>query len=181
MPTAVDVHQHLWPEPLLRALSERREPPMLVRHGDGWSLRLAGEPEAPLDLADHDPDLRAELAGADGIDRVLVAPSTPLGIEALPAAEAEPLLEAYHEGVRALPEPFGAWASVAVGAPDAGTVSRLLDEGFVGACVAAGALADQAGYERLGPVLETLERRAAPVFVHPGPVTAPPGAPPWWA
>jgi predicted TIM-barrel fold metal-dependent hydrolase len=182
MPTSVDIHQHLWPEPLLRALSQRRDPPMQIRHGDGWSLRLAGEPDAPLDLADHDPGLRAALAESDGVDRVLVAPSIPLGIEALPAAEAEPLLEAYHEGVAALPEPFGAWAAVGLDSPDPATVSRLLDEGFAGACVSAGALADQAGYERLGPVLETLERRGAPMLVHPGLVAAPapPGAPPWW-
>src|SRR4051794_17180006 len=118
---------------------------MLIRRSDGWSLRLAGEPDAPLDLADHDPDLRAALAEADGLDRVLVAPSIPLGIEALPAAEAEPLLDLYHVGVAALPEPFGAWAAVGLDAPDPATVARLLDEGFAGACVSAGALADQAG------------------------------------
>ena len=52
----IDIHQHLWPEPLLSALSLRREPPMLVRRGAGWALALRGEPEAPVDLADHDPD-----------------------------------------------------------------------------------------------------------------------------
>jgi predicted TIM-barrel fold metal-dependent hydrolase len=47
--------------------------------------------------------------------------------------------------------------------------------------VAAGALADQAGFERLGAVLETLERRDAPLLVHPGPASAAePGRPPWW-
>ena len=29
----IDIHQHLWPEPLLRALAQRREPPMLLRTG----------------------------------------------------------------------------------------------------------------------------------------------------
>ena len=67
-----------------------------MRHRDGWALRVRGEPETLFDLSDHDPDRRAELVGADGLDRALVAPSTPLGIEALPAAEAEPLLAAYH-------------------------------------------------------------------------------------
>ena len=156
---------------------------MIVRGARGWSLRLLGEPESPLDLADHDPDRRAALMGADGLERVLVAPSTPLGIEALPAGEAEPLLAAYHEGVAALPEPFGAWAAVGLDAPDPATLSGLLDQGFAGACVAAEALDGPAGYERLGPVLETLERRDAPLLVHPGPVpaAAPAGAPRWWA
>jgi hypothetical protein len=178
----VDIHQHLWPEPLLRALAQRREPPMIVHGARGWILRLLGEPESPLDFADHDPDRRAALVGADGLERVLVAPSIPLGIEALPAGEAEPLLAAYHEGIAALPEPFGAWAAVGLDAPDPTTLSTLLDQGFAGACVAAEALDGPAGYEHLGPVLETLERRDAPLLVHPGPVpvAAPAGAPRWW-
>ena len=127
----IDIHQHLWPEPLLSALSLRHEPPMLVRRGAGWALRLVGEPEGPVDLADHDPDARAALVRADGLDRALVVPSTPLGIEALPAGEAEPLLAAYHEGVRALPDEFGAWAAVGLAAPDPVELARLLDAGFV--------------------------------------------------
>ena len=58
-------------------------------------------------------------------------------------------------------------------------IERLLDEGFAGACVPAGALGGPEGFERLGPVLETLERRDAPVLIHPGPAQAsalrPPG------
>jgi predicted TIM-barrel fold metal-dependent hydrolase len=180
---AIDIHQHLWPEPLLSALSQRREPPMLVRRGAGWAVRMGGEPEGPVDLADHDPDARAALVRADGLDRALVVPSTPLGIEALPAGEAETLLAAYHEGVRALPDEFGAWAAVALAEPDPVELARLLDAGFVGACVAAEALAGPDGLERLGRVLETLERRGAPLLVHPGPATATAtaGLPDWWA
>jgi 6-methylsalicylate decarboxylase len=180
---AIDVHQHLWPEPLLQGLSMRREPPMLVRRGDGWTLRLHGESEAPVDLADHAPEPRSALVRADGLDRALVAPSVPLGIEALPAVEAEPLLEAYHEGVQALPDEFGAWAAVGLAEPDPVALAHLLDDGFVGACVSAGALGGPEGFDRLGPLLETLERRGAPLFVHPGP--APPAdgerTPSWWA
>jgi predicted TIM-barrel fold metal-dependent hydrolase len=177
----VDIHQHLWPEPLLRALSRRREPPSLVRRGSGWALRVHGEPEAPVELADHDPDRRAALVDADGLDRALVAPSSPLGIEALPAAEAEPLIAAYHDGVAALPARFGAWAAVGLAGPDPAALSRLLARGFAGACVPAGALSGPAGYDRLGPVLETLERLDAPLLVHPGPAAAgPPVAPRWW-
>lgn len=180
-PARVDIHQHLWPEPLLRALSQRREPPSLVRHRDGWMLRVRGEPDAPLDLADHDPDRRAALVDADGLDRALVAPSTPLGIEALSPAEAEPLLAAYHDGVAELPARFGAWAAVGPSDSDPAAVSRLLDRAFAGACVSADALGDPAGFERLGAVLETLERRDAPLLVHPGPASAAVyGRPRWW-
>jgi predicted TIM-barrel fold metal-dependent hydrolase len=182
MQQAIDIHQHLWPEPLLSRLARRRRPPMLVRRAAGWTLRLAGEPEAPVRLADHDPDRRAALLAVDGLDRALVAPSVPLGIEALPPAEAEPLLEAYHEGVAALPSRFGAWAAVCLDVPDPSELARRLDAGLVGACVAACAVADREGLERLGPVLETLERRGAPLLVHPGPrlADAAPGVPGWW-
>ena len=152
-----------------------------MRHSDGWVLRVRGEPETPLDLSDHDPDRRAELVGADGLDRALVAPSTPLGIEALPAAESEPLLAAYHDGVAELTARFGAWAAISLSDPDPAVLSGLLDQGFAGACVPADALGDQAGFARLGAVLETLERRDAPLLVHPGPPSAAmPGRPPWW-
>ena len=181
MDLRVDIHQHLWPEPLLRALSRRPEPPCLVRRGPGWALRLHGVPEAALDLADHDPGRREALVSADGLDRALVAPSAPLGIESLPAAEAEPLLAAYHDGVAELGARFGAWAAVGLDDPDPAGLAGLLARGFAGACVPAGALAGPAGYDRLGPVLETLERLDAPLLIHPGPAgTAPPDAPAWW-
>ena len=171
MPPAIDIHQHLWPEPLLRELSRRRDPPRLMRRAAGWVLRLHGEPDAPVDLADHDPERRAALVAADGLDRALVAPSLPLGTEA-------PLLDAYHDGVTELPAAFGAWAAIAE--PDPAQLESLLDRGFAGACVAAGALSGPAGFDRLGPVLETLERRGAPLLVHPGPAKAGPDRPVWW-
>jgi hypothetical protein len=177
---AIDIHQHLWPEPLLRELSRRRDLPRLERRATGWVLRLRGEPEAPVDLADHDPDRRAALLHGDDLERALVAPSVPLGIEALPPGEAEPLLEAYHDGVAALPSAFGAWAAVGLADPDPAALARLLDRGFAGACVAAGALAGPVGFERLGSVLETLERRGAPLLIHPGPAAAAGRMPAWW-
>jgi hypothetical protein len=179
---AIDIHQHLWPEPLLRALSLRREPPRLLRRRGDWTLRLAGEPETRVDFDAHEPGARAALVRADGLDRALVAPSVPLGVETLPAAEAEPLLEAYHDGVSALPEEFGAWAAVGLAEPDPLALAHLLDTGFAGACVAAEALGGPEGFDRLGPVLEVLERRGAALLVHPGPVTARPAErmPSWW-
>ena len=152
-----------------------------MRRREGWTLRIEGEPDTPLNLADHDPATRAELVGADGLDRALVALSPPLGIEALPAAQAEPLLAAYHDGVTELPAPFGAWAAVGLDDPDPAALSRHLDRGFAGACVPAGALHSPEGFERLGATLETLERHDAPLLVHPGP--APPhhtSRPAWW-
>ena len=82
-----DIHQHLWPDELLSSLARRTVHPRL-RHG---RLELAGEPPQPFDPRDHDPATRT------GFDRILIAPSCPLGIEWLP--EAEELLEAFHAGV----------------------------------------------------------------------------------
>lgn len=187
-PTGVlDIHQHLWPQELLSTLAGRRSLPRLRRVADGWVIQLAGEPDAPVDFADHDPERRALLARAEGFDGVIIAPSAPIGIEALPPGEAVPLLRAYHDGVRALPSPFRGWAAASLQAPDADELGDLLDEGFVGLCVPAAALADRRGLERLSGLLETLERHDAPLFVHPGPAPwHPAGAvdrrlPSWWS
>src|SRR3954470_19979608 len=183
---ATDVHQHLWPEPLLAALARRRRPPRLVRQSGGWTLRMHGERDAPFEPADHDPARRLQLLDAHGVERALVAPSTPLGIEALDPDDAGPLLEAYHDGVAELPSRLGAWAAVGLVAPDAAELAGLLDRGFVGACVAADAVSDPEGYAALASVLAVLEQRGAPLFVHPGPSPAtlggarPDGLPAWW-
>src|SRR4051794_28072468 len=141
MPMRFDIHQHLWPEPLIAALAARSEAPRMARGGAGWILRLPGDPDAPVDLAAHDPERRGALVAEDGLDRALVALSSPLGLEALAPGEAEPLLAAYHEGAAALPDTFGAWAAVALRAPDPAEMARRLDGGFVGACVPADAVA----------------------------------------
>ena len=180
MPTT-DVHQHLWPEPLLRLLSARSDAPRLRRAGDGWELELSGEAPQRFDARAHDPVARGALAARDGLDRVFVAPSSPLGIESLPAAQAEPLLDAFHDGVRELGGPFVPWASIPLAAPDPAVVHVRLDAGAAGLCLPASALAGEAQLDRAGPVLERLAARNAPLLVHPGAAAA--GAastPAWW-
>ncbi|WP_067489572.1 amidohydrolase family protein [Actinomadura hibisca] len=175
--TVADVHQHLWGAPLLAALRARRTPPYL----DGWTLHLDGEPPYEVDPAAHDTARRADLARADGLDLALVSLSTPLGIEWLPPGEARPLLDAYHEGAATLPEPFGAWAAANLGEIDAAATAKALDAGFVGLQLPATALADPAGFERCAPLLDLLEERSLPLFVHPGPAPAAGDVPAWWA
>jgi hypothetical protein len=174
---ATDVHQHLWPEPLLALLAARSEAPRLRRRGAGWELELAGEAPAAFDLRAHDPGARTAIAQADGIERVLVAPSSPLGIERLP--DAQPLLDAFHAGVRKLGAPFSAWGAIALAAPDPAAVDALLDDGAAGLCLPASALAGPAELDRIGPVLERLAARRAPLFVHPGPADHA-DRPAWW-
>ncbi|WP_118082848.1 amidohydrolase family protein [Streptomyces sp. CC0208] len=174
--TNVDVHQHLWSPSLVTALRARREPPYL----DGWTLYLDGEPPYDLPPADHDVALRAELAATDGLGLALVSLSAPIGVEWLPGAEARPLLDAYHEGAAALPEPFGAWAAACVRDIDARATAGHLDQGFVGLQLPANALMDAAGYARCAPLLDLLEERDLPLFVHPGPAAGGSEGPGWW-
>jgi hypothetical protein len=182
-PTRIDVHQHLWTEPLVAALARRARAPRIRHRAGRWMLELRGEPECEITL--DDVDARAALAEEDGLDRALVALSSPLGIEALPRDEAWPLIEAYHEGAFALPEPFGVWGAVALDEPDPDDVDALLDRGAVGIALPAAALATPAGLQRVGPLLARAAKRNAPLFVHPGPAPWSPrgdGAelPPWW-
>lgn len=180
----IDVHQHLLGQPLIAALARRREAPRLIRRRGGWTFRLAGEPDSPLSLASTDAQLRRDALRDDGVDRALVALSSALGIETLPAEESLPLLEAYQRGVELLPARFGAWGAVQLEALDPGDVDVLLARGAVGVSLPATALATPAALEHVGPLLARLETYDAPLFVHPGPVAAAGperGAlPPWW-
>ena len=70
--------------------------------------------------------------------------------------------------------PFRFWAATALTAPGAGTleIDGLLDRGALGATVPAGALASEVGLVRLSALLDRLQARDVPLFVHPGPAPA---------
>jgi 6-methylsalicylate decarboxylase len=165
----VDIHQHLWPERLIDELSRRGRRPLIRKAGARWRLRIEGEPDHLFDLSQHDASLRARRLGGEGIDRAVISLSIPLGIEGLPADEAEPLLESYHAGVLELGEPFTAWASTRLRSPDPGRVDEALDRGLVGLALPAGVMASREGLVRVRPLLSRLEARGAPLFIHPGP------------
>jgi hypothetical protein len=144
--TRIDVHQHLWTEPLVAALRAREQPPFLR----GETLTLAGEP--PSRVVCDDIAARAQLVHDDGLDLALVVPSLALGPEPL---------DAYHEGCRDLPPEFRAWCSTS----DPEALERLIEEGFVGLCLAA------PDVERSEPLLHRLVSLGAPLLVHPGAAT----------
>jgi hypothetical protein len=165
----IDVHQHLWTEPLVQALASRSELPF-VRHENGLTvLYLAGERPYVIDLTSEDPAHRAGLVALDGLDRALVCLSSPLGIEWLPRQQACVLIDAYHDGALSLGGPFGVWGAMALDRADPDDVDRALTRGCVGLSLPAGALASVQAIACLRPVLERLESRGAPLFVHPGP------------
>ncbi|MEO3808613.1 amidohydrolase [Sphaerisporangium sp. B11E5] len=171
---ATDVHQHIWTPGFAAALRDRDTPPFL----DGWTLHLDGEQPYETDPRDHDVERRRAL-DAD-LDLALVSLSSPLGIEHLPPHEAWPLLDAYHDGALELPAPFGAWAGTCVTEIDPTRTAAALDRGFAGLQLPATSVGDAEGLERAAPLLDLLEKRDLPLFVHPGPARTP-GAPAWWA
>lgn len=155
-----DFHQHLWPEQLVAALARRGQPPRL----SGSRLELS-EGVFDVDLDAHRLERRLAELDRDGIEVAVVSLAPTLG-DPLP----DEIAEAYHEGI------------VEVAARSAGRVRALAAgvalDGFAGACVPAGALLD---LEAPAPLLDELERRRQPLFVHPGPGRPPAGAPSWWA
>jgi 6-methylsalicylate decarboxylase len=165
----IDIHQHLWTEPLVQALASRDELPF-VRHEHGLTvLFLAGERPYVIDLSAEAPARRAALVEFDGLDRALLCLSSPLGIESLSRAQALPLIDAYHEGALALGDPFGVWGAIALDRPDPADVDRALSLGCIGISLPAGALSSVDDLARLHAVLARLEQRSAPLLVHPGP------------
>jgi predicted TIM-barrel fold metal-dependent hydrolase len=180
-----DVHQHIWTEPLVRALS-RREALPLVRFSDGLCvLHSAAEQPYLIDLEAEAPVRRAALLGEDGLDLALIAISSPIGIEALPRDEALDLIEAHLDGVAALPPQFAAWGPIALDGAEPGDVDALAARGCVGVSLPAGAIATPERLDALGAVLERAATLGLPVFVHPGRAcreraAADFGEPLWW-
>ena len=155
---AYDVHQHLWPPSLIRALELREERPRLR----GSMLQLvSGEWEVGMEH--HELDARLSSLDRDEIDVAVI--SCP------PTLELDPdLVEAYHEGILEV--------VAASGGRLRAFACHATRDGFAGACVSAPALADLGA---LAPLLGQLERRRELLFVHPGAAPVPPGAPQWWA
>lgn len=156
MPT-FDVHQHLWPQPLLAALRARSERPRLR----GSTLELpSGDWDA--DLGDHTLEARLALLDRDEIDVALISCPPTLELDA-------ELEDAYHEGILEVVRSSGGRLMA--------LACRSARDGFAGACVPAWSIA---GLTELEPVLAELDRRGEVLFVHPGPAAVPAGAPGWW-
>ncbi len=179
--TAIDVHQHVWPEEVLRGLEQRSAAPYARYASDSaWEITLAGEPSFTVSAESHGVESRAGAVLEDTtLDRAIVALSSPVGIEALPVGEATPLLDAWDAAARRLPATLEPWAAVCLEDPDPARVTAALDAGAVGLCLPGRALTSPQRIERLGPILELLERRLAPLFVHPGPGSG--AVADWWS
>jgi len=169
------------------ALGSRDAVPYGRCEGGGFVVRAGGEVPYMVDLGRERVEERVALLERDGLDHALVALSSPLGIEALPRAQARPLIDAYLDGALALGERFSVWGPVALDGVRAGDVDAVLARGCVGVSVPAGALGGRAAVAALAPALARLETLGAPLFVHPGPglgeraPEAPAAEAPWWS
>lgn len=182
----VDIHQHVWTTPLLDALADRARLPFVRRHGGLTVLHCSGERAYVIDTEAESAAERTELLRRDRVQTAVVAPSSPIGIEALPRQEATELLAAHLDGVLALGEGFAAWGPIPLDAPDPRDVDDVLARGCVGVVLSTAALATPECLDLFGPVLERAQEREVPVFVHPGAAAgrgtaeAPLTEPLWW-
>ncbi|MGA2166160.1 MAG: amidohydrolase, partial [Solirubrobacteraceae bacterium] len=165
----IDIHQHIWTDPLLDALAARRTLPFVRRSNGLTVLHSAGEQPYMIDREAESPHHRVSLVDGDGLDLAVVALSSAIGVEALPREEADELIDAHLEGVLALPSWFAAWGPIALDDQDPDDVDRLLARDCIGVCLPAGALAGPGALALSAPLLERIEARGAPLFVHPGP------------
>ncbi len=178
----IDVHQHIWTEPLLDALAARSSLPF-VRHTDGLMvLHSAGDRPYIIDVASEAPDRRARLVRSDGLDLALIAVSSPIGIESLPRESACELIAAHLAGVESLREEFAPWGPVALEEPDADDVDALIRRGCIGVSMPAAALRGRDALDAAEPLLERIAMRSVPLLVHPSqPAThAFTKEPVWW-
>jgi predicted TIM-barrel fold metal-dependent hydrolase len=118
------------------------------------------------------------------VERALVALSSPVGVEGLPAAEALAAVGAWHEAGAALPEPLGFWAAVPTRLPVADQVALFgegLALGAAGLCLPASRLGCPRSAEGALELLAAVGAAGVPVFVHPGPAGEDPAVPSWWS
>jgi 6-methylsalicylate decarboxylase len=164
----VDVHQHVWTEPLLDELARRTQLPLIRREYGVTVLHSDGEQPYVIDVEAEAASSRLGALHEDGLDVAVVAISSPIGIESLPREEALVLIDAHLSGIERLGSGFAAWGPIPLDQLDPDDVDDVLTRGCVGISLPAGALAGPARLEALRPTLERIAELKVPLFVHPG-------------
>ena len=177
---AIDIHQHLWTPEFVERLRARTQVPYLR----GWTLHTAAEAPYEVDPQAHDVARRVAADHEAEVGTACLSLSSPLGIEDLPRPQASLLIDAWHRGVRELPEHFRAWAAVPTDEPDIAALHGLLSEDrFIGLQLPATAVASPDGWERVSSLLLAAELAGKPVMIHPGAEPLRPlrgSVPLWW-
>lgn len=181
MPDVTDAHAH-WIPPALAALLRGRDvvPRIEAPPCGGGEVLVTYQGRRPLDGALADPAERKAATARRGIARQVLSLSSLFGVECLPAAEAEPLCAAFNDeaaDAAALhPGRFVALAVLPLADPvrAAAELERAHSTGLRGAVLAADAFLTPEAAAGLAPVLAAADRLGSHLFVHPGPVVAPP-------
>jgi predicted TIM-barrel fold metal-dependent hydrolase len=176
---SLDVHQHLWPEGVLRVLERRSAAPKARWQDDRWHVDLAGEPGFHIDPTE--PHNRANQLT---VDKALVALSSPVGLEALPARDAIAAVAAWQEAAKQLPDELGWWGATPAVLESDGEVeiaTEAIADGASGVCLPADRLGTPNDAQTTLPLLAAVAEAGAPVFVHPGPVSGSRTEPRWWS
>src|SRR6202022_3749238 len=98
MSIQIDIHQHIWTDALLEALTEREALPFVRRANGLTVVHSAGERPYVVDVEAESAVHRAALLRADGVELAVLALSSPIGIEALPRGDAWELISAHLDG-----------------------------------------------------------------------------------
>ena len=183
----VDVHQHLWPEPLLAALSRRSPPPAHppLRRRVGAAHRRRARVARGSRPTTTPCAGRCWSSGTASTARSSRCRARWASRPCRPARPSE-LLAAYHAGASALGDRLPAWASAGLARPDPRRPGRSPGRGFRRPLPAGRRPVRPRGRGSLRALLSTLEERGSPLLVHPGPApwSAPPstgqGSPDWW-
>ena len=139
-----------------------------------------------MDPAGHDVATRIAADRDAGVGSACLSLSAPLGIESLLRPEAQPLIDAWHRGVRELPDHFQAWVSVPAEDPcvaGAAPTARARTASSGSSCRPPTCSRPSPGSARR-KLLLAAELAGKPVFVHPGPEPRRVLAgrlPEWWA
>ncbi len=180
-----DVHQHLWSEPLVEGLAAREELPFVRLERGLTVLYQAGERPYVIDRAGEEPGSPrgARRSATDWTARCSasrVRSASSVSRASRPRRCSTPTTRARSRSAGR----SGCGARSPSIGPDPQDVDRALDRGCVGVSLPAGALAGSDELLALRSVLDRLEARGAPLFVHPGPgLDSGPaaGAAPRWA
>jgi hypothetical protein len=159
----IDIHQHLWPESFVEALSLRKRAPRL----QGRRLEIQGDTVWDVDLDAHRVEHRLALLDRFELDTAVISLQPTLGLDRLPAEERAELVEVWEEGMVEL-------AGERRLVPLATSWPRA---GFAGLTVSALELLD---LPALAPRIDALAAHGGFLFVHPATATVPPGKPDWW-
>lgn len=176
MTGAIDMHAHFYGETLMRALARRDTPPFVERDGSGRRWLVAPTARFPVTPAMGEAGARVQLLDAAGIERQLLTFPGALGADALPAAEAAPLIRDCNDELaavrRAHPTRFATLAGLPYADPEAAIAELeracgpLGHRGFI---LPANFVLEGRRLEALLPLLAAADRLGAHVMVHAGP------------